>query len=275
MRLKDLLKDQIPPAHLGSLIKSFDIIGDIAVLIIPEILLPYEKIIAEAVLKVHRNVKTVLKRDGTYSGEHRVIRLIHLAGAAKTETICKEFGVKLKLDLKSVYFSVRLANERKRVANLVSADEEVLVMFSGVAPYPLMMAAHSEASSILGIEINQAAHNYGLENLRLNKASNITLIQGDAMEVLNKTDKKFDRVIMPLPTRSAAYLDIALSVLKTVGTLHYYDFRTPESFHKTTELIGNTAMLHGLKSLSSEVFVCGHNSPGSYRICVDAAIIRP
>ena len=128
MNLKDALQGIIPSSDLRQLTKSYDIIGDIAVTIIPEALQQYELTIAQAIFSTHKNVKVILKRDGIYSGEHRTIPLAHIAGEKRTETLCTEFGVRLLLDLEKVYFSVRSGSERKRVAGLVGTGENVLVM---------------------------------------------------------------------------------------------------------------------------------------------------
>ena len=42
--------------------------------------------------------------------------------------------------MEDCYFSARLSTERKRVADLVKAGENVLVMFSGVEPYVAVIA---------------------------------------------------------------------------------------------------------------------------------------
>ncbi len=272
MNLKEALKEIIPSADLKQLTKSFDIIGDIAVTIIPEGLRQHELEIAQAILAIHKNVNVVLKRDGNYSGEHRTIPLAYIAGEKRTETLCREFGVRLLLDLEKVYFSVRSGTERKRVADLVGPDENVLVMFSGIAPYPLMISKYSRAATITGIEINEFAHSYAVKNLRLNKVGNISLIHNDVIRAVDDTGEKYDRIIMPLPTNSEAYLECALRALVPDGTIHFYDFKCSCNFETAATLISSQAELLGRKVVSSKIVVCGHISPQSYRICVDAVI---
>ena len=272
MNLKEALKHTISPADLQVLIRSYDIIGDIGVIMIPEGLEHHESLIAEAILDIHRNVKTILKRDGLYSGEHRTVPLTYIAGEDKTETLCREFGIRLMLDLKTVYFSVRSGNERKRIADLVQPGEKILVMFSGVAPFPLMIEKYSKASSITGVEINKRAHDYGLINVRLNKAQNISLIHGDALQVAGSSQARFDRIVMPLPAHAELFLKHAIQALAPSGALHFYDFRAKASFQESIDLIMTTAAELDRSVRCSEAVVCGHNSPNSYRICVDAII---
>ncbi len=272
MNLKNALADIIPPAGLIKLTRSYDIIGDIAVTIIPSSLEHFETEIAQAILSIHKNVKVVLKRAGTYSGEHRTIPLAFIAGEKRTETLCKEFGIKLLLDLEKVYFSVRSGTERKRIADLVRSDETILVMFSGIAPYPLMISKYSKASSITGVEVNKTAHDYGVKNLQLNKAKNITLIHDDVVMVVGKSSERYDRIIMPFPYRSTTYLECAIGALAAHGTLHFYDFKCSCNFEQAANLVSHQAKLLGRRVLSSKIVVCGHVSPQSYRVCVDAVI---
>ena len=272
MGLKQTLQARLPKADLNRLVKSFDIVGDIAVIIIPDSLRKYEASIGEAILDTHRNVRTVLRRDGTYSGDYRILPLAHICGEKKTETTCQEFGVRLKLDLAQVYYSVRLGTERKRVADLVSPEEHVLVMFSGIAPYPLMIFKYAQAQSITGIEKNGVAHAYALSNVKLNKADTITLLHGDAKEILKNQNKRFDRIIMPLPHGSAQFLEVALDVLELPGTLHYYSFQADGQFEQAVAAIEEYVQASSRRLSSAEIFVCGHNSPKQYRICVDAVI---
>jgi len=272
MNLKDALSATIPPARLHQLPRSYDIIGDIAVTIIPDVLKQYEGDIAEAILSIHGNVKVVLKRAGTYSGEQRTIPLAFVAGEKRTETLCREFGIKLLLDLEKVYFSVRSGTERRRIADLVSDGEDVLVMFSGVAPFPLMISKYSNAASVTGIESNKIAHDYASRNVKLNKARNISLILGDVLHIVGRGDDVYDRILMPLPYRSADYLECAIRALAPGGRLHFYDFKCSCNFEGAVQLISHQAQLLGRRVVTSKIVVCGHISPQSYRICVDAVI---
>ncbi len=272
MNLKKSLQDSIPPEELPRLIRGFDIIGDIAVVIIAEGFDHYEQLIAEAIAAAHKNVKTVLKRAGTYSGEFRTIPLTFIAGERKTETVCSEYEIRLWLDLAKLYFSIRSGHERKRIADLVKPGENVLVMFSGIAPYPLMIAKFSSAEKITGIEINRAAHDYALQNLKLNKARNISLIHGDVCGAVKRSAECYDRIVMPLPGHAGEFLETALRVLKPGGAVHFYDFKIRGSFETSSELISAKAQQLGRRINASNTVVCGHSSPQRFRICVDATI---
>ncbi|MBU1111488.1 MAG: class I SAM-dependent methyltransferase family protein, partial [Nanoarchaeota archaeon] len=237
LSLENLLKRKLTTSELKIIPKTQEIVGDIMILEIPEKLEKKEKIIAEAYLELTKNVKTVVKKSEIHSGIFRTRKLKVLAGIRNKTTIHLENGVRIKLNLEKSYFSARLGNERLRIAKLVKKGEEILVMFSGSAPYPLVLAKHSPVKTILGIEINPDAHQFGLENLKLNKLENkIKLINGDVRKIIPKLsrglvktkeykeykNKKFDRILMPLPKTGEEFLDVALPITKKGGYVHLY-----------------------------------------------------
>ncbi len=69
--LTQALEDKLPPHLLASLPQAFDIIGDIVIVEIPPELKPHENPIGEAILKTHKNIKTVLAKAGAISGTYR------------------------------------------------------------------------------------------------------------------------------------------------------------------------------------------------------------
>ncbi len=273
MRLKDLLADTLSRTELRRLVQGYDLIGDMAITIIPAELSHREQLIGEAILATNSRIKVVAKRDGFYHGEHRTIPLAVIAGEKRKETLHNEFGVRLLLNPERVYFSVRSATERKRVSDLVRPDEHVLVMFSGVAPYPLMINKYSEAASIVGIESNPVAHNYARKNQILNKADKrVKLICGNVADAAPQLRDDFHRIVMPLPTGAIDFLPLALNLLMPRGTIHFYDFQPPDQHAASLNKIQGTCREAGREVLCTEHFICGHTSPGIKRICIDALI---
>lgn len=274
MNLKQALKNRLPSAELDLLVRAYDIVGDIAVITIPPELSHRELVIGSTLLALHKKVKVVAKRSGVYEGQHRTIDLTILAGENRTETIHKEFGVKLLLDLSTVYFSARSGTERKRIADLVSADEKVLVMFSGTASFPLVIGCHSHPQAITGIEISKIAHDYAKKNLTMNISNcPIKLINGDVRDVAPMLNETFDRIVMPLPHAAEDYLPQALEVLKNNGWLHYYDFKPKDNFESSFKIIHDACDKAKRCAVNSQLFVCGHTSPRIFRICLDVQIL--
>jgi tRNA (guanine37-N1)-methyltransferase len=224
--LKALLADKLEPLELRVLYKSYDIVGDIAIIRVPEPFKERSKIIAEAVMQTHNNIKAVWRQASAVSGDFRLRKLKWVAGENRTETLCREYGCLFKVDLEKCYFSPRLSYERMRIARKVQPGEVILNMFAGVGCYSIVTAKHSEAEKIFSIEINPVAIQYMRENIILNKIEEkVVPVQGDAKKVIEeRLQNVADRVLMPLPEKSYEYLDYALLTLKpTGGWIHYYD----------------------------------------------------
>jgi len=273
MRLKDALKTVLSQEELGMLVGSFDVVGDIAIIIIPPELSAREHMIAEAILNTHKNIKTVARRTGNYGGEFRTIDLTVIGGEDLKETEHRENGVRFFLNPGKVYYSVRSSNERKRIALLIQPGENVLVMFSGIGAFPLVIAANSRAGEIVGIEKNPDAHQYAQKSLAGNRRiKNVVLHEGGVLEILPRLCRTFDRVLMPLPKTAEDYLGIALTAVRPGGWLHFYDFQTLDDFPQSIEKVRRACADGNRRLTASEVIICGHCSPRSYRICVDAQV---
>ena len=223
IEIMDLSQDD----DLEELKKSFDIIGDVVIVEIPEDLEAHKKEIGQATLQFTKR-KTVYMKKSAVKGVTRVRELELIAGEDNPITIHKEHGTRLKLDVKNVYFSPRLATERKRVQEATQDGEEILDMFAGIGPFPIVIA-HEKNVNITAVDINEYAIKYLNENIKLNKlapAAHITAICGDTNEVaLNELKgKKFDRLIMNLPGLAPEFLDLAVSLCNDGGVIHYYEF---------------------------------------------------
>ena len=238
--LKSLLVGKLEPWELKLLYKSYDIVGDIAVIRVPDSLKQRDETIAEAIMQAHKRVKAVWRQVSPVSGDFRLRELEWVAGERKTETVHKEHGCLFKVDLEKCYFSPRLSYERTRIALRVQPGEVVVNMFAGVGCYSIVIARHSEAKKIYSIDINPIAVRCMQENVRLNKVEGrVVPIQGDAKKVVEEKLRKIaDRIIMPLPERSYEYLDCAIQSLKQIGGfIHYYDFEHAKKNENPAEKI--------------------------------------
>lgn len=225
--LRALLADRLKPSELKLLYKSYDIVGEIAIIRFPEALQKRRHVIAEAITETHKHIKTVLSQAGPVSGGLRLRKLEWVAGERKTETTYKEHGCVFKVDLERCYFSPRLSYERMRISTQVQQNEVVINMFAGVGCYSILMAKHSEAEKIYSVDINPVAIEYMLENIRLNRVEGRVIpVLGDAKRVVEERLRNAaNRVLMPLPEKAYEYLDCAVLALKSApGWIHYYDF---------------------------------------------------
>ncbi|MDP4012640.1 MAG: methyltransferase domain-containing protein [Candidatus Nanoarchaeia archaeon] len=255
--LKEKLKGKLSKKDFDKLPSSFDVIGDIAIVEIRN-LKGKDKLIADAILKNVNNVKVVAKKSGIHTGRYRTQKLKIIGGEKRKETVHVESGVRMKLDVEKCYFSPRLSEERLRISRLVKKNEKILVMFSGISVYPLVISRNSKAKEIYGVEINPSAHKYGLENVCMNKARNVHLIKGNVTTTLPKLKEKFDRIIMAYPKFAHKYLNLAKKYLKKGGVIHFYTFSHEDDFTKLKK-----------KYNVKRLFKCGAYAPRVYRVCLD------
>uniref|UniRef100_UPI00388F01F6 class I SAM-dependent methyltransferase n=1 Tax=Methanobrevibacter sp. TaxID=66852 RepID=UPI00388F01F6 len=127
----ELLEGELTSEEIEDLRTSFDTIGDIVILEIPDNLQDKKFIIGDAALKFTKR-KSIYMKKSAIKGTTRVRDLEFLAGIDDSVTIHKEHGSRLKLDVREVYFSPRLATERKRVMESVKDGEKILDMFCGI-----------------------------------------------------------------------------------------------------------------------------------------------
>ncbi len=235
-----VLKGRLDPSELASVYESYDIVGDVAVIRVPEILKMRTRTIAEALLQTQKHVKTVLVQVSPVEGEFRLRDLEWAAGENKTVTVHKEFGCSFRVDLQKCYFSPRLSHERMRIAKLVQPVEVVVNMFAGVGCFSTIIAKHSYPARVYSVDINPVAIVYLKENARLNRVeAKVVPLLGDAKEVIERNlQRAADRVIMPLPEKAFAYVETALSALKPGGgVIHYYDFEHSSKTENAVEKV--------------------------------------
>lgn len=273
MRLKDELRGKLTAKQLEQLTGSFDIIGTIAKLEIVPALRKKERVIAEAVLRANPTVRTVVRKASAYGGKYRLQKVQVIAGEKTKETLHKESGVVVALDVEKCYFSVRSSSERLRIAGLVKPGEYVLVLFSGIGIFPLVIAKHSKAAHVWGVEFNPTAHAYGLLNVKRNKAANVTLLKGDVRTVVPKLKMKFDRIVMPLPMDAEQFLPLALKVCKRGGMVHLYGFLPENEIPaKAEEMVAVIAKKAKRPYKVVRVVKCGAYASRVYRVCMDIEV---
>jgi len=199
---------------------SFDVVGEVAIIRIPDELLPYKERIGLSLRKASPRL-TAVALDKGVKGELRVRDLEVIAGGPGTETIHTEYGIKLLVDPSKTYFNPRLSNERFRVAKLVREGEVVIDMFAGVGPFSIMIARHASPKAVYAIDLNRDAVEYLRRNIELNRALSVKPIQGDARDEMRKLPQA-DRIIMNLPHSAREFLRDALTHLRPNGTIHLY-----------------------------------------------------
>jgi tRNA (guanine37-N1)-methyltransferase len=243
----------------------YEIIGDIAILECDR----EQALKASQALLQRPYIKTILRKVSAVAGVLRTRELEYVAGENKTVTIHKEHGLKFYVDVSKVYFSPRLSEERKRIALQVKEHEKIAVLFSGVAPFSLVIWKYNKDKNIeiINVELNKIACYYADKNLEVNKAFNIKNICDDVKNIYNYGQYKnwADRVIAPLPKDVQGFFDEIKYVAKQNAICHLYIFakNKEEAIEKT-------------KELGKPIFVrqCGSYSKNISRFVVDILMLN-
>jgi tRNA (guanine37-N1)-methyltransferase len=272
------LLGSIPPEILGLVPRSFDVIGSkgraVAVIEIPLEVEPYEGLVAEALMRVQRNVKSVLSKGSERMGEYRIRDMRLIAGDPDTEVVHRESGCVFKVDPVKAYFSPRESTEREKMSASVGLGERVLVMFSGIGPFAICIAKRQTTATCVAVELNPEAHMYCLENIKLNKVDGrVTALLGDVREVCPNLYERFDRVLMPLPKGAYKFLDVAIPMVKSGGFLHFYHWAPRDDPFTDGEKVLQEAVEKEGRSFEviNRVKVSQY-SPSAWKIRLDALI---
>ncbi len=228
LSFKDILKKQgLSDDSIENIPTSYDIVGDIVIINIinKDVLKKHSEDIGKALQKVHPHIKVVLNKAKKHHGEFRTQGLECIWGENRKETIITENGCRLKTNVEEVFYSTRLATERKRIAGLVKDGEVIGVFFAGVGPFAIEIAKLSNPKEIVAIELNPKGVEYLKENIKLNgMEGKIIPILGDVKDVSKKYCDFFDRIPMPLPKSSEMFFDSAIYSCKDQGIIHTYNF---------------------------------------------------
>ncbi len=201
---------------------GYQVIGDILILNLkPE---APAKRIALAVHELIPSVKTIMQKINGISGEFRIPSLKKLWGDGVI-TRHREHGCVFEMNVTKVMWAKGNLSERKRIADCVNDDENVLDMFAGIGYFTIPIAVHNPSVKIISIEKNPVAFSFLKKNVSLNKLSNVKVINGDSMiESLNYLNWA-DRIIMGYIPEPINFLSSAFKSLKDEGIIHYEGVR--------------------------------------------------
>jgi tRNA (guanine37-N1)-methyltransferase len=262
-------------------VRAFDLLGNIAILKFPsETSSREKKKQAEKLLRENKNIKTVLEKSERIKGRLRKLKTKWLAGYKTKEALYRENNCVFRFNVDSTYFSPRLSNERIEIAKQIKKTDKVLVMFSGISPYAIVIAKISKPRKIIAIELNKQACKYAQENVKLNKLdkqeNKIELIQGDVKKVALKLAKKkikFDKIVMPRPQLKETFLKESFALSKKHTVIYYYGFAKQQDAEKIKDKILNEAKKAKKKIKILQMKKAGEIAPYKYRYRVDFTIL--
>ncbi|MHB8552076.1 MAG: class I SAM-dependent methyltransferase [Thermoplasmataceae archaeon] len=245
-------KKPSPKGHSG----AFDVIGDIAV--IRERKDGSVDNIVEFIARTRKSIRTIYLDHGV-SGELRLRDLELLYGEDNPETLHRENGIILWVNIKKAYFSPRLATERMIIASRVKEGERILDMFCGIGSFTItimknhtveMTAFDKNPDAIAALEIN----------IKRNKVGGLISTHiCDSWEGI-KTMSNLDRIIMNNPTSRHVDLISIGNALKDRGIVNFYEINDVEGIAERMKLFNeegfetmNKRIVHGYSKNSSMV----------------------
>jgi tRNA (guanine37-N1)-methyltransferase len=239
--LHENLKSRIEQEVLEFIPKTFDTIGNIAILEIDRWgelsqKLPKKEmeknlaIVGNTILSLHKNIHTVLRKIGNINGEFRIRNYELLAGDQNTTTIHKENNCSLVVDPTKMFFSPRLSYERNRVASYEFTNGSIVLdCFAGCGPFSIQIASKHNIQ-IYSVEKNPEAYSNLKDSIELNRKTLIGTISsylGDFRKFIKSKHGKtckhnVDYIIMNLPERSLEFIPYIIPYIKKEGTLLFF-----------------------------------------------------
>ena len=273
--LEETLKGKLPNHLLVKLPQSFDQIGDVVIVDFHPDLNEYLSVIAQGFLEAFPTIKAVYAKVGGVHGVTRVRSLKLLAGVDKDWVVHKEYGLRLWINFKQVYFSPRLSEEHRRVAKQVRDGEIVVDLFGGVGSFSLHISQLAQAKCY-SVDINPVA----IECLRKSKEHNklrgeVIPVHADARIWVKQMPTNFaDRVIMNHPSQAHEFLEEATRIIKPGGVLYFYTFARIKDWREH----GLQILRDGLNATDWEVAeVLGARrvrqySPSHHHVCLEVRV---
>lgn len=254
---------------------SFELIGSdgktVAIVEIPNEIKDRKALIAESILKMNKNIKSILEKISARKGDFRTRKYELLVGNKDTEVMHKENGYWLKLDPQKVYFSTREGTEREKIAQQVDRGEIVMVFFAGIGAYPVAIASEQpDVEKIYAIEINPDAIEYMKQNLRINRIADKVI---PILDDVKKSAKRFygscDRVVMPLPLGASEFLEDAILCLRNKGIVHFYTLIDQAEFEPAEAEIEKACNKLNKRFKILNKRKISEYSPKKWKICID------
>lgn len=263
---RDIAQESIPPNQIPA---SFDIIGDIGIIRVSDEQKEHTEKIGKALLNAHNNLSVILMDNGVQN-DYRVRQVTWVAGEKRTETVLKEYGMRLWVDIAQVYYSPRLASERYRIACQIEEGNTIIDMFAGVAPFSILIAKIAHPKKIYAFDINPRAIHYAQKNITENKVQDkIVLFTGDAKDILPALNIRADHIIMNLPHQAHAFFADALPYAKMI---HYYTILKKTDIGTHLKMLKNDAKRRGYHIRTCDIRIVGSYSPTKERIGIDLEI---
>ncbi|MFW5928181.1 MAG: class I SAM-dependent methyltransferase [Thermoplasmatota archaeon] len=206
----------------------WEILGDVALIKLPEDVIKYKEKIGEVYAEV-LGAKTVLLQ-GRIEGIKRKPNVEIIYGE-ETETVHIENRIKYKMDTSKLMFSSGNIDERVRMSEIDVKDEVIVDMFAGIGYFTLPLAYHGNPKKIYSLEINPVSYSYLNENVQLNEVEDVVdTWKGDNRDF--GKENIGDIVVMGYLHDTWRFLPKALDLLNKNGIIHYHSLAKDKNYPK-------------------------------------------
>ncbi len=266
-------------------------IGDIAVLTIPDSLQAEKYDIARALVLMDPSIRLVLNDSGIRGVFREPCREIIYPPVSRdksrddpgadfsgydlsTVVTHEENGCHFRLDVMKLMFSKGNLEEKRRMSR-TGSGETVVDMFCGIGYFTIPMAVRAKPERIFAIELNPVSFRYLCENIRLNHVEKIvTPVLGDCGKVT--PEGVADRVLMGYVGTTHCFLDAGIRALKPQGGILHYHETVPEKLYpqRPVDRICRAAAKAGKKTEIMDCRIIKKYSPGVIHVVIDARIFR-
>jgi tRNA (guanine37-N1)-methyltransferase len=143
-------------------------------------------------------------------------------------------------------------------------------MFTGVAPFSIMLAKYSNPKIIYALDKNPYAVKYAKINIKNNKVlDKIQVIKADAKNSSNIIKEKVDRIIMNLPFSAYKFFKYALNIANNKCVIFYYDILKEEEIDKRVGFLKKIAFDKGFILESLDIHKIKTYAPREFYIGID------
>jgi tRNA (guanine37-N1)-methyltransferase len=253
--LADLLKPVMPAEVLKFVPRSFNIIGDIAVMELDERIELYKDQICEKLRYLHPSLKAIYIKQSERAGEFRTSQLDLAWGIDDPVTEHRENGCRFFVNVKESFFDPRLLEEHGRIVAIakertLQGSTNVLDLFCGVGPFVIPIARLGNTTS-WAVDLNSNAIDLLETNIKANHVpdGSIKPICADSRDVLadlgkySVPEQGFDMILLNLPRLAHEFIQPCLPFLAAGGTIHWYTIAIELDARKTVEDADPAALL--------------------------------
>ncbi|MCR4369469.1 MAG: class I SAM-dependent methyltransferase family protein [archaeon] len=274
--LREALKGRLLEKEIALVQTSYDTLGDVAIIEVPDALKGKSKLIGEALLATKNSIDSVYEKAGPHKGVFREEPVKFVAGMRKKFATYKEHGCTFQISLGKVFFSPRLSTERLRISKKIMPGEKVAALFAGVGPFPIVFARNSKMQNAVAIELNPKAVEDMRQNIVRNKVQGkVEPVQGDVKLLAKKYAGEFDRAVLPLPKGGEDFLVDTIKYIRPEGgVVHFYQFSDRASpFKKPLEQVAGACKIAGRKFRVLVKKKVREFSPSTVQVVIDFKVL--